>query len=389
MVCRLPHAPRRGFSGLVVSAAALLFCTANVHAGYVSTVFATDLNNPRGLAFGPDRALYIAEAGISGDESGKFTEVRGQRNYYTETGSVTRVSNGVQTRVQTGLPSLWGADVSGPNDVSFDASGARYVTLGAGIDPRVRGTDLGPDGVKLGRLDSPGRSIDVAAHEASKNPAGGPLDSNPWRSVAIAGGVLVTDAGANALLKVADDGSITTVTTFDRLPWGNGLFTDPVPTGLALGADGAYYVGMLTGFPFTPGSSQVFRVTADGSKSVYADGFTNVTDLAFGIDGSLYVLEHDANGMQVLGDDGALIRIGPDGSQTTIFSDGLLSPTGLTIGEDGAFYVSSLDPSGAGQVVRIALVPEPATLALLALGLALTVGTRRRRPPRGTALSER
>src|SRR5512142_2921621 len=33
------------------------------------TVFATGLNNPRGLTFGPDGYLYVAEGGLGGTDS--------------------------------------------------------------------------------------------------------------------------------------------------------------------------------------------------------------------------------------------------------------------------------------------------------------------------------
>src|SRR5881227_4481698 len=33
------------------------------------TVFATGLNNPRGLAFGPDGYLYVAEGGLGGSST--------------------------------------------------------------------------------------------------------------------------------------------------------------------------------------------------------------------------------------------------------------------------------------------------------------------------------
>src|SRR5678815_2811521 len=52
-------------------------------ADYTSSVIATGLNNPRGLSFGPDGALYIAEAGIN-TGSGPTTVTRGVLFTYTE-----------------------------------------------------------------------------------------------------------------------------------------------------------------------------------------------------------------------------------------------------------------------------------------------------------------
>ncbi len=71
-----------------------------------------------------------------------------------------------------------------------------------------------------------------------------------------------------------------------------------VPTGVVSGPDGAYYVSQLTGFPFPPGEAKIFRVDPrSGEYTTYAKGFTNVMDLDFGRDGTLYVLEIDSDSL--------------------------------------------------------------------------------------------
>ena len=67
-----------------------------------------------------------------------------------------------------------------------------------------------------------------------------------------------------------------------------------VPTSVVKGPDGQYYVSQLTGFPFPVGGANVYRVNPrTAPTSVVASGFTNIMDLAFGRDGTLYVLEID------------------------------------------------------------------------------------------------
>jgi hypothetical protein len=373
------HAVRTRFLSFLVAGVALALIiptTSRLQAQSAFQIVAQDLDNPRGLAFGPEGALYIAEAGRGGDApciGGTEGEV-----CYGPTGAITRVWPGnpsSQTRLLSGLPSLAppsdadnaGERALGPVDVGFLGRGNGWVTIGLGNDPAER-QNLGPAGANFGRLlrflpnGKYEFAEDLSGFEALANPDGGAIDSNPYGVLVAPSRRIVADAGANALNAVAANGAITNLAVFPtrlvQLPFAPPGFTIPmqaVPTTVVIGPGGDLYVGQLTGFPFPVGGARVYRVPArGGAPEIFAAGFTNIIDIAFGRDGSLYVLEMFANGLPSNDPTGALIRVAPDGTKTTIASAGLMLPGGLAIGNDGAFYVTTFATiPGGGQVVRI------------------------------------
>jgi hypothetical protein len=78
-----------------------------------------------------------------------------------------------------------------------------------------------------------------------------------------------------------------------------------VPTSVAVGPDGYYYVGELKGFPAPQNESRIWRIAPWASwaecgvdpdcELVFDGGFTSIIDMAFGPEGLLYVVELDEN----------------------------------------------------------------------------------------------
>jgi hypothetical protein len=113
-------------------------------------------------------------------------------------------------------------------------------------------------------------------------------------------------------------------------------------------------VGELTGFPFPVGEARVYRV-AGGSPTVFRSGFTAIIDVAFGGGGSLYVLEFAKGGLLGPPSSGALIRVAPDGTRTTLIDEGLAAPGGIAIRGRHAFISNCGVCAGGGNVIRVPL----------------------------------
>ena len=229
---------------------------------------------------------------------------------------------------------------------------------------------------------------DLSAFEVVNDPNADGPDSNPYGlEITPEGDFIVADAGANALLRVTAGGDITVREVFPNqpnpLPFGPPAY-DAVPTSVSLATNGDIYVGQLTGFPFAHGVANIFRLSSPAGEAMAAyGGFTNIVDIAFGPDDSLYVLEISTEGLaaQANSTSGELHRIDlVTGQRTTILDDGLVLPGGITVGPDGAIYVSNLSISpDAGQVLRLQIIPEPSCIALLLFGLIGLAGYRGRR----------
>ena len=393
---------------LICSAlAACVAFTASAGADSNVTVVMSGLDSPRGLAFGPQGALYVAEAGRGGFGSENpfcFTGPLGAVRCYGPTGAVSRLWHGIQSRVATGLPSHAnpnGSRADGPHDISMLGVGTAYVTVGLEGDPTVRDqlAQQIPDiagFAGLVKVEPSGqwRSVaDLGAYEEANNPDGrlnddgSPfLDSNPYGVLASPGGPLVTDAGGNTLLRVNANGDISLLAVFQSRgstpPRPSGAppqfdqFTDAVPTAVSIGPDGAYYVSELTGVPFVDRKANIYRVLPDEAPRLFLTdeaclaGFKMLIDLAFDTEGNLYALQYATGALQQMGT-GILIRITPDksvssdtcaqyraGARTVVLGGPgqfqLAQPTSIAVGPDGALYISNHGVSvGGGEVLRV------------------------------------
>ena len=94
---------------MVLAIAASVVGTAGAHAALGpndGTTVMSDLANPRGLAWGPEGALYVVEAGRGGPLTpGPCFLIFGLTMCYGPNGAVSRLWHGQQERVIDDLPS--------------------------------------------------------------------------------------------------------------------------------------------------------------------------------------------------------------------------------------------------------------------------------------------
>jgi hypothetical protein len=330
------------------------------------TVFATGLSNPRGLAFGPDGGLYVAEGGPATNTllttPADCQQVPVPVGPYTggHTSRISRISPaGVRTTVADKLPSsqtspALGNLVSGVAALAFIDGQLYGVEAGAGCSHGLLNTDN-----TIFRVNHDGTTTEIAdlsvfqkAHPVA-NPE--PNDFEPdgtWYSmIAVRGKLYAVEPNHGELDEISLDGAIRRVVDISA---SQGHI---VPTSLAY--HGNFYVGNLSTFPVTPGSSKALKITPSGQLTTQVSGLSTAVGLAFNDRGVLYALETDTvagfPGPAAAGS-GTVVCVNGDGSLTTV-ATGLVFPTAMAFGPDGKLYVSNfgfgVPVAGAGQIVRI------------------------------------
>jgi hypothetical protein len=343
-----------------------------------ATLYASGLEGPRGLAFGPDGTLYVAEAGLGGTTVGNCVQVVPPIGPYT--GGLTARISKVDTKqnvttLTSGLPSAVGATgaVLGVADITF-LNGDLYAVLAGG-------------GCSHGNTAFPNAVIKVNTKTGN------------WTNVANMSQALLTfpakytssddyEPDGTWYGMISSQGSLYTVEpnhgqVFSVTPWGqvqqvidiSASQGHIVPTSLVM-TEGVLYVGNLNLFPIDPQWAKVMTI----ANNVYAPnplpgfgnlfggfgqwnivsskaGFTTIVSMKIGPDGLLYVLELSdfaangpAPGM------GKVVRVKRSGDLQDVVT-GLSFPTGMTFGPDQRLYVSNLGvPGGSmGQILRIDL----------------------------------
>jgi hypothetical protein len=326
------------------------------------SVFATGLNNPRGLEFGPDGNLYVAEGGTGGTTStaGQCEQVIFPVGPYlgsTTGGRISKITPaGVRTTVTDQLPSsqsneIIGGDISGVSDVAFMGNTMYALLAGAGCSHGVASIPNGvvrinPDGTSTMVADISAwlRSHPVAQpEEADFEP-----DGTPYSMLSLRGDLYVVEPNQGELLKITTDGTITRIIDFSA---SEGHI---VPTAMAY--HGNFYVGNLNTFPIEEGSANIYKVTPDGTIKTWVTGLTTVLGVVFDQQKRMYVLENTVGAPFPTPGLGRIIRIDPSGKKETI-ATGLSLPTAMTLGPDGNLYISNwgFGPAaiGGGQVVKV------------------------------------
>lgn len=343
-----------------------------------ATVYASGLEGPRGLAFGPDGSLYVAEAGLGGTTSTVGTCAQTPPPIGPYTGGLTaRISkidtSGNRTTVASGLPSALSGDkssIQGVADVLFLNGKLYAMTAGGGCS---HGNPGFPNSIlrvnlKNGTWTTVANLSEALAKYPAKYTSSDDYEPDgTWYGMISEDGLLyAVEPNHGQVFSVTPGGKVRQIIDISA---SQGHI---VPTSLVFEHD-VLYVGNLNLFPIDPQWAKVMTIAQNvyvpnplpgfsslgdlfGKWSVVSSkaGFTTITSMKIGPDGLLYVLElSDAPGFPTPGA-GKVVRVTRSGDIEDVVT-GLAVPTGMTFGPDGRLYVSNLGaaPGAAGQILRI------------------------------------
>jgi hypothetical protein len=329
-------------------------------------VFATGLHNPRGLKFGPDSHLYVAEGGLGGQTlSSHCAQVVPPVGPYYGSNTGSRISrigwDGVRTTFVDNLPSSTnqpsaGSAILGVADVEFLDNNLYALLAGAGCS---HGVPAIPNSVIKIHQDRSWNIVSNLSQYLMTHPVANPdpddfePDGTPYSMTSDEDQLFITQPNQQEIDMInPSNGRIQRVVDISILhPGQTGGWIGPTSM---VYHHGNLYFGTLMPFPVVQGTAKVYKLSTEGNYTVYASGFTTILGIAFDNHNRLYVLENTVGLPQLTPGFGDVVRVDPSGARQVIVS-GLHLPTAMTFGPDGKLYISDwgIGPTALGQIIQV------------------------------------
>lgn len=243
-------------------------------------------------------------------------------------GTIGRLkADGSVTPVIEGVPGLAGLATRGGwlayGSSAVDETTEPPVVSASGLNIRnAKGRTLYADTFAYETRKNPDRVNTYGITDPNSCAAGmsytGLIDSHVYAVASWKGSWLVADAGANAIFKISDRGSISTFAVLPPVPVtltaeavgmlglgdcaiGDTYYAEPVPTGVAVSDGGVIYVSTLPGFPGESASlGAIWKINPKNGKATQVvSGLSGPTSIATS-GKNIYVAELFGAGVSVL-----------------------------------------------------------------------------------------
>jgi hypothetical protein len=326
-------------------------------------VWASGLENPRGLLTGRNGSMLVAEGGVGGLHfTGKLCKQVPPPLGPYRGGLTGRISVVTRTRVRrtlvARLPSTQGSEivggvVSGVADLARLQGRLYALVTGGGCS---HGVPRFPNAVIEIRPGGRWRMVADLSRFMREHPGARPYaedfepDGNWYSLLAHDGSLYAVESNLGQVVRIEIGGRVSRVVDVSARQG------HAVPTAL-LRHDGSFYLGKLGTYPIVPGSQSIDRLSSDGRLTPVWRGFTAVVDLAVR-DGKLYVLETttkppDPPTPPYAGD---IVAVDLASGRRHVVLRRLTAPTSMQFGPDGSLYVTNLgylSGNRRGEILRI------------------------------------